>query len=88
MCLVLVIFLLLPSPVQAFAQANGSASRPAAETPALTTRRRRIAGAERPWRSLRRPRRRRAAVVSPSILPKDLSVWGMFMQPPTGWCRR
>ena len=80
MRLVLVIFLLLLSPVQAFAQANGSATPPAAETPAATTTP--PAGSPAP-ETVAQPSPAApspgAAAVSPSILPKDLSVWGMFM---------
>jgi biopolymer transport protein ExbB len=72
MRLVLVIFLLLLSPVQAFAQANGSAVPPATEAPAAT------AAAPAP-EAVAQPSPSAPAAVSPSILPKDLSVWGMFM---------
>jgi len=75
MRLVLVIFLLLLSPVQAFAQANGSS----AEAPAATTA---APAASPPPETVAQPSPAApspgAAAVSPSILPKDLSVWGMF----------
>ena len=72
MRLVLVIFLLMLSPVQAFAQANGSAVPPATEAPAAT------APAPAP-EAVAQPSPSAPAAVSLSILPKDLSVWGMFM---------
>jgi biopolymer transport protein ExbB len=66
MRLVLVIFLLLLPPALAFAQVNGSAT----ETPA--------AAAAVPD-AVAQPAPSAPAAVSPSILPRDLSVWGMFM---------
>ena len=79
MRLVLVIFLLLLSPALAFAQANGSATPPAAEAPAATTP---PAGSPAP-EAVAQPSPATpspaATAVSPSILPKDLSVWGMFL---------
>ena len=79
MRLVLVIFLLLLSPALAFAQANGSATPPAAEAPAETTP---PAGSLAP-EAVAQPSPATpspaATAVSPSILPKDLSVWGMFL---------
>ncbi len=74
MRLFLVIFLLLFSPVLAFAQANGSA----VETPAATAASPAPApeAVAQPSPATPSPA---AAAVSPSILPKDLSVWGMFM---------
>ena len=68
MRLVLVIFLLLLSPVQVFAQANGSAVEAPAATPAAPAP-----------EAVAQPSPSAPAAVSPSILPKDLSVWGMFM---------
>ncbi|HZX81940.1 MAG TPA: tonB-system energizer ExbB, partial [Reyranella sp.] len=68
MRLVLVIFLLLLSPMQAFAQANGTATPPAG-SPAPETVAQPSPAAPSSG----------AAAVSTSILPKDLSVWGMFM---------
>jgi biopolymer transport protein ExbB len=84
MRLVLVIFLVLLSPVQAFAQANGSATPPAAETPAATTPPPAGSPAPEPApETVAQPSPAApspdTAAVSPSILPKDLSVWGMFM---------
>jgi len=74
MRLFLVIFLILFSPVLAFAQANGSA----VETPAATAASPAPApeAVAQPSPPALPPA---AAAVSPSILPKDLSVWGMFM---------
>jgi len=82
---VLVILLLLLSPVQVLAQSNGSTAPPATAAPADTT-----APAETKAPSDVAPAPDTvaqpspatppgAAAMSPSILPKDLSVWGMFM---------
>ncbi len=80
MRLVFVILLLLLSPLQAFAQSNGSTTPPAAAAPAETTASPAAAPAPetvaQPSPATPSPD---AAAVSPSILPKDLSVWGMFM---------
>ena len=80
MRLVFVILLLLLSPLQAFAQSNGSTTPPAAAAPAETTASPAAAPAPetvaQPSPATPSPD---AAAVSPSILPKDLAVWGMFM---------
>ncbi|MBI2740120.1 MAG: tonB-system energizer ExbB [Rhodospirillales bacterium] len=80
MRLVLVILLLLLSPVQAFAQSNGSTAPPVAAAPADTPAPPAAAPAPEtvaePAPATPPPG---AAAVSPAILPKDLSVWGMFM---------
>jgi biopolymer transport protein ExbB len=96
MRLALVIFLLLLSPVTAFARANGAATPPAAGAPATTTAPPAATtttppAAEAPAATTAPPAPEAvaqpssatpspgAAAVSPSILPKDLSIWGMFM---------
>jgi biopolymer transport protein ExbB len=86
MRLVLMIFLLLLSPMQVFAQSNGSTTPPVAAAPAQTpapgTTPAPPAAAPAP-ETVAQPSPETpspgAAAVSPSILPKDLSVWGMFM---------
>ena len=79
MRLVLVIFLLLLSPALAFAQANGSATPPAAEAPAATTPPAESPAPEAVAQPSPATPSPAATAVSPSILPKDLSVWGMFL---------
>ncbi len=77
MRLVLVILLLLLSPLQAFAQSNGSTAPPVAAAPADTPAA--VPAPETVAEPAPATPLPGAAAVSPAILPKDLSVWGMFM---------
>jgi biopolymer transport protein ExbB len=77
MRLVLVLLLLLLPPVQAYAQSNGSTAPPIATAPGETTAPPASAGAGPAPESVAQPSSDAAG--SPTILPKDLSVWGMFM---------
>jgi biopolymer transport protein ExbB len=87
MRLVLAILLLLLSPALAHAQSNGTTAPPVAAAPAGTTERSAepsLPAAEQPApETVAQPTSATpspgAAALSPSILPKDLSVWGMFM---------
>ena len=77
MRLVLVLLLLLLPPVQAYAQSNGSTAPPITTAPGETTAPPASAGAGPEPESVAQPSSDAAG--SPTILPKDLSVWGMFM---------
>jgi biopolymer transport protein ExbB len=82
MRLVLVILLLLLPPALAIAQSNGTTAPPVAAAPAAPTEPSAEPSAPAP-ETVAQPSPATpspgAAAVSPSILPKDLSVWGMFM---------
>jgi biopolymer transport protein ExbB len=82
MRLVLMILLLLLPPALAIAQSNGTTAPPVAAAPAAPTEPSAEPAAPAP-ETVAQPSPATpspgAAAVSPSILPKDLSVWGMFM---------